>query len=630
MNIFIETLSLYSRERSEEIYRVADNSMLPKGMKVDDIGFTGRQTNEAPTKYIIWSLAQRKEVLDKIYIINSNETIGNELPFINYNTTYTYYRESIIQYIKKLAQENEFLLNYLKDHFADYESKGYTSDAEYYFYSVVDIDTVVTDKVVTGKWKRIVTEISSFSDADLYFDFTGGSRLASLTSMFILRWAESDSTSIKQVIYSDIITNPQKPKIVDCTDTYRVMGKISSAEAAPKDRKRQRRIEVGTELGLNDDEDKRYAEILDKAETDADNDLSGKSDEDIKRIEKELIQNVADSKYGKQEANKVIKDLVDSYKKTPFRKILEKLLKAKSARNADYSNINISTLGRAKIENFINGFYEEFIVALYNAKIINICVEADKPEDWLKGVIKANNDYYYSINGNRGVIPVVKTWLRFSRNQSPIKVYSRNTRIDNSFYPNKVNGWSSLFGVSSKHNQQFLEYLKNEQHIDYSKLSFEKVSEYQRVYFNYGFPFMMVYRGKSMIFPEIMKQYLECTKVFFENLERLRTTNFRKYTQTINRYLTGKDDIELENEIPFVNEVADAWSYNYDIIPEAHRKNFVKKMSDRLEIVRPYRNAIAHRVSYDNEYRQLEKQIRIVEQIVEWLLEYDVMFRKEK
>lgn len=639
MNIFIETLSLYSRERSEEIYRVADNSMLPKGMKVDDIGFTGCQTNEAPTKYIIWSLAQENQVLDRIFIINTKETIGFELPHIGI-TTYAYYCKSIIDYIDELSRENDFLNEYLKTHYANYNADLYHSSAEAYYYDVTR-SKVISENRSPAEWKELTDSIFEDDNIDLYFDFTGGSRISSLISMFTLRIAEIKDAKLKQVIYSDITTAP--PRIVDCTNTYKILYEIEHVEKAQGTEKQVTiEHEVGHRLGWVSDEETRNTQFYDQALSESTTSIKKKSQEDIVRLEKTVAEDIQSSSgFSRKSKDSSLENTKKNNKKSAFLTLLNKV-------GTDSSINAINRISTSKIEDLIVRFYEEVIDAFceinvmqYHAQNLNI---AKNRKDSIVSVIKANADYYSKSIVNKrnqvkkyGLISIVQGWMKDLLKDStkdPVSVMNAHCKITDSVYQGHLDRYKKVVGFSKELTEEFIEYLKSQDVFDrcptdidgsrkYLLDNYVEIVSLQQKYYNYGFPYRFVCQG--VLLPQVEKYYYDSVERLMRDLSELRRKNTYDYRQRLKK-LAYNDEM-IESVIPILTEVEEVWTVDYSVLPDNEKDAFIPTLSARMEKVRLYRNAIAHKANpRDNPFRERDRQNEIVKLIIEWLIEYDEKF----
>lgn len=613
MNCFIETLSLYARPYLQPAsYRVISKKMLPDDCNLE-ISFLGYQTNEAPTKYYIWTLAQNKSSIDKMIVIVTKECMNNRYEHIGNKTTYEFYCTEIEKYIDELAKENSYVNHFL--------SEKYNGSSKEYLNSII-VPVMVPERMNAREWKGIVNTIVEYGDSDdemnLYFDFTGGSRVASLISLLMLRIIEIRNAKVKQVIYGDIITDKTNPKLIDCTDSYEVLSSIENIAAANYSAEKtvNKILKELVKIGLADEEDLKGADELDKLSEKSRNELSRRSEIEIKNEDKKLEAEVNTSKGIVKEAKK---KSVDETKKnnrmSAFRKLKENIPKDKE---------------------LITKFHEEIIGVFYDLKVIlyrqNDSIDRRDPKILIQNAMKANEDYYYKISkmGKRtkesGVIPSVRAWLKALQENDyfwPSKTYKRNCNIKLAYYSKDrgVNGWH-VKGVTSQQSIYFDKYLDGVD-VDKENESFLDLCTLQRIYYNYGFPFMCMASGNgSDMYPYIAEYYNNVVSEFMNELDKLKKKDFYEYKNELKRLLSNEN--ALEQKIPYLITL-DIYEINKEkFTNEEEAKSFIQTLSARIEKVRLYRNAIAHYIN--NEYSETEKQKEIADEIREWLDEYESIF----
>lgn len=613
MNCYIETLSLYARPYSQPAsYRVSSDKMVPDGLD-GEVSFLGYQTNEAPTKYYIWSLAQKNEIIDKMIVIVTKECMNNRFEHIGNRTTYEFYCDEIVNYLDELSKENSFIAQYI--------NKKYNGSSKAYLSSII-VPVMVPEKMNAGEWKGIVNTIVEYGDSEdkmnLYFDFTGGSRVASLISLLMLRIIEIREAKVKQVIYGDIITDKNDPKIIDCTDSYEVLSSIENIAAANYSTEKtiNKIMKELVKIGLAEEDDLKGTEELDKLSEKSSRDLSKKSEEEILNEEKKLEKSINSAK-GIVKAAK--KKSVDETKKnnrmSPFRKLKEK---------------------RPKDKDLIKDFHEEIIGVFFDLNII-LCQKNGNdrrdPKILIQNALKANEDYYHKTDKKgkeTGVIPSVKSWIRVLQDNDffwPGKTYKRNCNIQLPFYSKDrtVNGWR-VKGVTKQHAIFFDEYLDNVG-INKNEVSFLDLCTLQRIYFNYGFPFMCMDCGLGTdMHPEIMEYYNEVVFEFMKELDELKKRDFKKYKDELDMLL--REESSIEKAIPYLVKL-DFYETNQCKFPDEEKaKEFIQTLCSRIEKVRLFRNAIAH--NSHNEYSNPEKQHEIADEIRKWLDEYETVFIETK
>ena len=168
-----------------------------------------------------------------------------------------------------------------------------------------------------------------------------------------------------------------------------------------------------------------------------------------------------------------------------------------------------------------------------------------------------------------------------------------------------------------------MEYLENME-ISLTDNSSTDLLSIQRVYYNYGFSFMCTSVGGGSLntYPEIMEYYMQTVHQFIKKLDDNQKNSQEEYLAVLNQY--SKNDKLLEEELPYLFNTK-SWLLNEERFNNEEAKEFLKTLQERIEKVRPYRNAITHNL--DNEYSLSDTKNAICSEIRLWLDEYAELFR---
>lgn len=609
MNCLIETLSLVNRPlRPQMNYRVSCADVLTTEQQ--EISFPGRQTNEAPTFYFLWRLTQDRMLFDRILILVSHQCIENRQEALDGQTTYEYYFRSTSLFLERLADDDEWLCTELKTR--------YCGSAEAYLSEVI-VPVLIPERMDPKEWKDISTAIfdsvGSEETVNLYFDFTGGSRLASMISLLLMRILETRDAKVCRVIYGDI-QDPKDPKIIDCTSSYEILSAIERIAGAKESEKGKlaKIEEVLMNYGLATAEDVAEAKRFDALAEGAAQNLHVRSNSAIE-------QDLNKARIGSDDGTSVVQKrgtrlrMVETRSlmmANPFQKLLE-----------------------MRTDDLIMYFHEQIYLVLfeYHVFVSRRYGEGDRAKEKISSILKANDSYYCDafydkISGERqyswGVIPQTHCWINtlLSNPQfRPIKTFERGLRVDLPEYIATMRMRFSTYrskGISIRQIEGFLRYLQS-MRINTAGCPYDKTSLWQVVYFNYGFPFKCL-DGLSRDYPMIEKRYRDSVRDLMERLNSLYSQNLDSYRQELERL--DSEPGALEAEIPYLIDLGDDCALNWGkFVDSETADDFVKTLCARIEEVRPYRNAIAHHLN--NGYSVPEKKEKIAEQICGWVREYE-------
>ena len=614
MNTFIETLSLMKRLPPLREFRLASPGMLPTGSESQR--FSGQQTNEPQTKYYIWKLAQAGQLLDRIIVIVSGECMNDRIPELGDRTSYEFYHDAILQYLDSLRTENAFFASQLSEQFG--------GNAATYLDAVLK-PIMIPERMESAEWRSIVDLICEKKESDrlkLYFDFTGGSRVANLISLLLLRVIEeSKDASVCQVIYSDL-QDPNDPKLVDCTNNYSILTSLERiAVASTGEEKVTKIVDELIRMGLEDEKAREGTE-----EADA---VRNKAKSAIRKEEKEEAGKAAAAV---SKNNSGSNGLAAGF-----------INQASEEAKKDIKKSVFTSLVQRRDEALIKDFHEEIMGPLLDVNVLCFHEKNCKksPKDRLKELIKANSDYAEScwtwwennpktgeserVTYSVGVYPQLRRCLEalaMDSSLSPTTVLRQLSDVMRADYRNAVEHRFYRYspsGFSLRNTKNFVDYLQA-QDFDKTKFSYVDLTKIQSVYYNLGFPF--VCSTYSELLWDISNYYMREAEAFVDRLEKLRNSDPESYKKRLNTLLTEPG--QLESEVHFMVRMRQ-WSVNEKrLLSKPEREAFLKTLCERIEKVRPYRNAFSH--NSNNPFRDPAAQKAIAKEIRTWLKEYEERF----
>ena len=601
MNYFIETISLIPKHLTPEMFKETEY------LTTAETSFKGKHTNEGPSKYLMWCLAKEGKLFDKVIMLVTKECVEIPVQAVYGKTTCEYYVDSMKEYIKQLSVEFDSIKNRL--------DSNYGGNVDEYIHKVFKQVLIPSDpsEKESGEIAKAIIPNDEIIEGkiDMHLDFTGGSRVASLISLLLVRMLEAAGSKVKRIVYGNILDMPTR--IVDLTESYEYL--LEPIENIAKARLSDSSSDIIAEFkkfGLATDDDIKDASQIDQKKEEASRNLKKKSDDKIKLDEDELDKLSSKSSgvagaIKKQNTEKAKASNVAS----PFTKLLA-----------------------FNDEKLIVDFYEEVFGILYDLNVI-LCtvseVSADKQKEMIKNTIKANDSYYIKYNKKgkeiAGVLQKTKKWIALLRDNphyEPLKTLRSKSKITAKEYE-YVSSMNYVKGLSETHTNAFAEYLIQSNTEVNCELPFDIFKEYarlQRIYFNCGFPFMCMGTNNNEMYPEIKDFYFEKVESLMASLSELHSKNRNLYTKRLNELL--KNTTALEKEIPYMVEMS-VWEANEEKFnSDADKKEFITTLCERIEKVRPYRNAISHKAA--NEYSDLSAQKSMAAQIREWLYEYENAF----
>lgn len=565
----------------------------------DGMCFTGRQTNEGPTRYFIYQLAERGELFDRIILLVTDECMSTKIPAVGGRVTYDYYVSNMKETLRQTMEQFPEL-----DHVLETRHGG---DMNGY------LNGLFLPVSTSDEWaKEIVQLVCSDDDSkpdernQIYIDFTGGSRVASLTSLFLARILEAVHAEVQQIVYADLLTKPEA--ITDCTEQYAFLSSIENLAIAKESPKAI--LEELQRIGFaGADIDMDAAEKLDKLEKASREKYTKSSEESRDALDSEFGSFIHDSE---GIAKAVLRQSYHRVQRNWHMSGYQKLyLRPDQKLITDFHS------------SLMNIFLDEDIIRCTNPR-------EQKPKPVIEESMKANESYYFGTEKLHGVLPELRCWmeeLQAHPEYHPKNMLLRRQKPNDpcyfdftASYPKRVNE------VAVK---LFLTYMA-EHMIKPGGVSLQSqlrnYSRMQTVFFNYGFPFMCMGVGSNdRFYKDLYTDYSQKVHTLMERLEQLFLNDKAAYRAELSRLLA--DPAALQDAVPFL-AVSSCWEVNPSrFSSEAEVLAFTHTFCEQMKFIRPYRNAISH--DHDNEYAEYENQEKAAAQLRVWLLEYEERFHKE-
>ncbi len=193
-NIMILFLSTLKSDSPELEYRGYSNGR--------EIKVKGKQTNEAPTRFILDCLG-KEQILEKIYVLKT-EKAEKEIVQSERMSTYDFFEQQLNTY----CEVQEYKKPVLQPIDYDEKAKG-----EAAFESIFKM----VSKIQNDGYSK---------DTNVYVDMTGGLRNSTMLLLSIMRLLQYSEIHVEQVLYSNMITK----EIEDVTSTYEVYDVIAGAQ----------------------------------------------------------------------------------------------------------------------------------------------------------------------------------------------------------------------------------------------------------------------------------------------------------------------------------------------------------------------------------------------------------------
>lgn len=184
-----------------------DSSELPNNYSINGTVYTGRQTNEAPTDFLLDMSYKEGYPIKKVLCITSQ--------IVKYN----------------LNKDGKTSYEVFSERFREnISSKGYDND--------VNIEAIDYEKEDEGKkndgfsdialpvYKELNKKLQSDDDIRVYIDYTGGFRDISFLMTTVVRFLEIKGIKTGRIVYSSY----QEHRIIDITYIYNIMRLINGVD----------------------------------------------------------------------------------------------------------------------------------------------------------------------------------------------------------------------------------------------------------------------------------------------------------------------------------------------------------------------------------------------------------------
>ena len=574
--------------------RISEDGTMKKDEVISDFGekYIGFQTNEIPTYFFMEQLAKKDQLMDHISFFVTKECLEKRFMIEGHGqTTCEYLQKCFAGYLNVLFEKYPNLKNVFNE-------KGYT-DVPAYLDKILHFSLIEDTSSNRELYDKLSDSLNrDLSDIRIFMDVTGGARLSQIISLLLMRTMENMGAEVAQIVYVDITKGA---RLIDATNNYRVCRLIEEKDNSVVFANEAKKVGIVDE-DVSIEELKKVEEI----KVDTGNTIKATRNKEKKQIEK-------------LEQKKTGNSIVDRKKEQQIKDIKKQI----SIKNPFTKLKSLTT------EKIIVNFYEESIYAFCEAGVIQYEKQKDKKREQreqreIKNLIEQILFYYNKDNrGNdvrpgsiyfHSVIGECKRYLDYLQRDlsiSPVDFWNSRKNISDMKYSDYRNLYSVFPGKQI--NQKLIaEYEQNNGKINACDSSFlDKWAQYQIIYANYGFPFMLISDNKY--YDEIRQYYLEKVSGLMERLNLVKERSLNEYSDGIEIVRNN-----LSYEIPIC---ADCRKMRID---EAHLKGmdkvaFMQEFAERMEIIRPYRNDIAHKAQ---RYTMKEKE-DIAARLREWSDQYE-------
>ena len=591
-----------------------------------DYIYEGYLTNEAPS-YCFFDLLLKENVLfDSIVLFVTPECEDRGIVRIN-DTKYEDINTK--EYLEMKFEK--YLFNKLTDDMYKFLLERYEVDRYFnedadkheliktYLRTAIKYIELTSDMNNSMLYKKIMEVVDDdYSNVEIFYDITGGPRLPQFISMLFLRAMEQQGATVKKVLYADT-TGKDAPIIRNCTENYKISSILKSDNLEDLYNNLK---EIGIEEKFTDEEIDRLNEISESISENTRVSSSSeikKATEGGKIIENRRNEN-GNSIVANYAANENKKAMQSVNNNNPFDKLLKKC----------------NTTKIKEIKEIIKSYNEEFFGNLIDINLIT--KKTKKPKDIKPSILNAIIYYsegFETINGmvlNHSVLGEVKSMLDELKKDTRVDaedLLKSRMSLDNAYYKKYKNIYP--FRNSSVQSWDFFN--KEYKKIDYVKNGLkteELIEDVQKkitIFYNYGFPFYYpekyVYKNE----PDTQAPrdyYLKKVNDLFEEI------NKKREIMSSDEYINYLDEVKknLTIRIPFKKKTI-YWEFDdsEDILScgeykkEKYKESniFYKEMFERIETIRPYRNAIAHN---SDTYKKEEYKELLTNKIIPWLEEY--------
>lgn len=524
--------------------------------RVGEQEYTGIQTNEAVTKYLIDYLRKKEKQLDKIIMLCTEQVREDKLDIIQGKTTLEYYECEIQRFLEERLGEEYTLREDL------FEVIPYVPQGE-------DEVTEPLQKVL-----EITQDGKSGLHKHLFIDFTGGIRSAALTLLFTCRILQRSGVEVEKILYSNITGSTKQGTIEECTKTYLLFEYLEGL--VEQENGGTEKLTRYVEKTLSEKESESVKKLV--CSTDRVNQAKnlnqiGNVVKEAKRVEDDMKK--ASEEVTSSKGRKLLSVLTGQVNSS------EKIIK-----NTKYAELIVikEALEKKDYKRAIILFRENMVNILYKAGIVKTCnqyvnknekgIDDEKVTNEIMGVYA----YYEDPEGNKRRIQ--KTFMDavyhymelLERNpeKDPADVLEQMSstffRLDT--YADETLRWGFGHNDYSRRTsrKKILPYLEKNYGTTLSADEFiDQYQQMDRLYMGYGFPFACTYGNKY----------------FFDKYDEIYQKNMIRGAKSLHSLFQGKPDERMKRTLNCFPEE----DFNYVTLIDALQK---KKYAQMLHILFPY------------------------------------------
>lgn len=471
--------------------------------------YSGLQTNEAVTKFLIDYLYNEGEHLDKIIMLCTAEVLENQLSSIGGQTTCEYYKGEI----KKFIRERNYI-------------KMTEIDQLFEIVPYFPRNNENENQIISKLEKIVKPEDARECHKRLFVDFTGGNRSSALTMVFACRILDQAGVEMGKILYSNLgkEENGVSGIIEECTKTYQIFSAF------------ERRLMIENDII--------------KEDLPSGKEQGAKSNLDIARKELLRAQNLNQQKEIEKTAEKISSLSAEMNTSSMSHMDKENLKAIEKKANETLEERNDPLLqikNRIKSRNYnqaLNLFRENIIQILYTSGIIEV-TDRYKKEGNLKGnlisdEIAAAYNYYEGDKKKPTYMQMIRKYMWLLCNNpasSPIEIKQKYFGKD--FFALR-NYMDQVLDRGFRH-YSFSKRISDEKIISYVeelyeekqdlKLCIHQYSNMDNLYMGYGFPFACTYGGVE----------------YFHGYDTLYQKNFKNGVDNLQKLFEGKKEREMKH-----------------------------------------------------------------------------------
>lgn len=578
-----------------------------------DKEYTGAQTNEAVTKYLIDYLDASGEELEKIIMLCTDEVRDKKLPQIGNRTTLQYYKQEIEEYVKENIGNADW-----KEKF---EVIPYTSENN------EDIGKMIKplEKIIT-----MTSTTYKNSEKRLFIDFTGGSRSAALTLIFACRILQNYGVSVDKILYSNILSG--QGKVEECTKTYHLFEYFASL--IEKNYGELGKTKQFIENEVTEAEKEKLYEIIERLEVLYQAKATNQKTKAIK-VAGEL----------KEKSEQLLEEKESSYISNELLKMISKET-AKELARGEKDDLDIyiiqERIKKKQYSEAMNIFREQIVEVLINTGIISVNKRFYNKDSgkinskYVENEMAGAYYYYEKQRGKHTFMEMIGQYIEYlceEPEKPPMQVMEE--RIGEKFFSLEEYGtqaprWNFAHNDFSrkKCRQNIMPYI-----LKYyeSNTDVEKILEYydklDRIYMGYGFPFACTYSnqyldGYAELYRMNFQRGVEVLQKYFEGNVTWKVNKmlqcFAEETFTYESLIRALQNKKYEQMLhilfPFQLLKQNIWS---DVLRQEEWNEFIFDFVQAFCTVKDTRNKVIHPSNLEE--GQFEKTLNEMERVIDWI-----------